>query len=161
VDHRFSLESHAVLSSFAKSTRSPMLMNFILSLDRVDRWAVDYDEFNADNRIEIQEVLRAMEDLVQNSVTVLHRVPRQLSEILAYFTTSRCIHLIRHISEKNPEFMEQFTLHLDDLSPDDSVALIAVKRRLEALSKAKVLGDLFSGKRLERITAIMRTYANV
>jgi len=101
--------------------------------------------------------LQELATFVERSALALHRVPKEFVELLAHLTTTRCIYLIRYIAQKNPEFLDELTYLIeqdDGMNPDVS----AIRRRIVAFSNARMLGEIFSGKRLERIVEIMRSY---
>ncbi len=154
------LTSHSVLTHFAKSTRNVQLLNFLLALDRVDKWAVDYNEPESPNALEIQLFVQDLQRFVEDSLPVLHRVPREFADILSHLTTSRCMYLIRFVGQHNDEFLERLGFLLE-AEAGQSPNVAAVRRRLEAFSKAKLLGEIFSGKRLTRILQIMGSYSDV
>lgn len=154
------LTSHGVLGHFAKSTRNVQLLTFLLALDRVDKWAVDYNEDQSSKAFEIQLFMQDLQRFVEASLPVLHRVPEEFSEILAHLTTTRCMYLIRFVGQRNEEFLEKLGFLLEE-GAESSPNIAAVRRRLEAFSKAKLLGEIFSGKRLTRITKIMGSYSDV
>ncbi len=154
------LTSYNVLAHFARSTRNVQLLNFMLALDRVDKWAVDYNEAESANSMDIQLFLHDLECFVDASLPVLHRVPREFADILSHLTTTRCMYLIRFVGQRNDQFLDQLGFLLEDdagQSPD----VAAVRRRLEAFGKAKLLGEIFSGKRLTRILQVMGSYSDV
>jgi len=156
------LTSHGVLAHFAKSTRNVQLMTFMLALDRVDQWAVDYNEneSESDKALEIQIFVQDLQRFVEASLPVLHRVPREFVDILGYLTTTRCMYLIRFAGQHNEGFLESLSFLLEE-DAGQSPNVTAVWRRLEAFNKAKLLGDIFSGKRLTRILQIMGSYSDV
>ncbi|WP_460199040.1 type IV secretion protein IcmW (plasmid) [Xanthomonas campestris pv. passiflorae] len=152
------LTEHAVLGHFARTTRNVQLLNFLMALDRVDRWAVDYADAEKAEDFEVQVFLQDLKQVVESSVAVLHRVPRELTDILAHLTTTRCMYLIRYISLRNPQFPEQLGVLLE--GTDTTPNVITVRRRLEAFSRARLLGEIFSGARLNRIVQIMGSYSD-
>jgi len=154
------LTSHSVLAHFAKSTRNVQLLNFLLALDRVDKWAVDYNESESPKALEIQLFVQDLQRFVEASLPVLHRVPREFADILCHLTTTRCMYLIRFVGQHNEEFLERLGFVLEE-EAGQSPNVAAVRRRLEAFSKAKLLGEIFSGKRLTRILQIMGSYSDV
>lgn len=154
------LSGHVVLAHFANSTRHAQLLNFLLGMDRLDKWTVDYNETQAPNPFEIKGFLQDLEAFVTDSLPVLHRVPKEFADLLSHLTTTRCIHLIRFVAQHNEDFLEAFGFMLQDES-GRSVEAAAVRRRLIAFSKARLLSQIFSGARLEQIARIMSGYADV
>ena len=154
------LTQHSVLAHFARTTKNVQLLNFLLALDRVDRWAVDFNESESAQSFDIQLYMQDLQRFVESSLPVLHKVPREFAEVLSHLTTTRCMYLLRFVSQHNEAFLE----NLGNLLAADSAAspdVAAIKRRLEAFSKARMLGEIFSGKRLNRIVKIMGGYSDV
>lgn len=154
------LTRYGVLGQFARSTRNPRLMQFLLALDRVDRWAVDFDEEHSERVFDVRAFVHDLQSFVDASVPVLHRVPREFADILAHVTTTRCIYLLRFVGERNNQFVDALA-RLLEADGAQSANIAAVRRRLEAFSKARLLGEIFSGRRLTRIMQIMGSYADV
>lgn len=154
------LTSNGVLGHFAKTTQNVQLLSFLLALDGVDTWAVDFEEDQAKNVFEIKLFIQNLQQFVETKSSVLHLVPEKFTDLLAHLTTSRCMYLIRFVGQHNDGFLEQLELLLAE-AKGGSVNLSTVRRRLEAFGKAKLLGEIFSGKRLTRITKLMGSYANV
>ncbi len=154
------LSSHGVLGHFARSTRNPRLLTFLMALDRVDRWAVDFDEAESPSSIEIQMFLRDLERFVESSLPVLHRVPTEFGDMLAHLTSSRCLYLVQKVSEHGEGFFDALSLLLQG-EDGASAGISTVKRRLDAFSRAKLLGEIFSHGRLTRIMKIMGSYSDV
>lgn len=147
------LTAHAVFQHFASTGKRGQLLAFLLALDRYDDWTVDFKETTSPNAFDIQYYLQELSTFVAESATVLHRVPHELAEVLAHLTTTRCMYLIRYIGQQNPEFLDSLAKLLEQHGNDAHVA--AIRRRFEAFSKARMLGEIFSGKRLSRIVSIM------
>lgn len=154
------LTQHSVLAHFAKTTKNVQLLNFLLALDRVDRWAVDFNESESPQVFDIQLYMQELQRFVEASLPVLHRVPKEFAEVLSHLTTTRCMYLLRYVSQHNEAFLESFG-GLLEAQASNSADIAAVKRRLEAFSKARLLGEIFSGKRLNRIVQIMGSYSDV
>lgn len=153
------LTAHGVFQHFVASGRRGQLLTFLLALDRLDRWAVDYNEMSSPQAFDIQLYLQDLARFVNVSASVLHRVTREFSDVLAHLTTTRCIHLIRYVAQHNPEFLDRLAF-LIEAEGDTNPNVIAIKRRFEAFSKARLLGEIFSGKRLHRIVSIMGSYTD-
>lgn len=154
------LTSHGVLSYFAQNSRNVALLNFLLALDRYDRWTVDFDENQSSRSLEIQLYIQSLQEFVERHVHVLHRTPEAFIDILSQVTTSRCMYLIQYAAERNAHFFECLISAIEVQSNVSSNAAI-VKRRLEAFRGAQLLGEIFSEKRLKRITSIMESYQDV
>lgn len=151
------LTAHGVFQHFVANGRRGQLLTFVLALDRLDRWAVDYNEMTSPKKFDIQLYLQDLGDFVQASAAVLHRVPREFAEVLAHLTTTRCMYLIRFVSQHNKQFLDTLAF-LIETEGGRSPSLSAIRRRFEAFSKARLLGEIFSGKRLNRIVSIMGSY---
>lgn len=151
------LRSVEVYQHFVSGDRSTKMLTFLLALDRFDRWAVDYNETTSPELFDIQIYLQELGHLVESAVAVLHRVPQQLAELLAHVTTSRCMYLLRYIGQHNPKFLDNLAFLVEnDGGVDPNIAVI--RRRFEAFGKAKMLGEIFSGERLNRIVSVMERY---
>ncbi len=108
---------------------------------------------------DIQLYLQDLSRFVAASSEVLHRVPREFAEVLAHLTTTRCMYLIRYVSQNNPDFLDGLAFLIESDGGSDP-NLVAIRRRFEAFSKARLLGEIFSGKRLHRIVSIMGSYTD-
>ena len=150
----------SVLGHFAKSTRNVQLLSFLLSLDQVDKWTVDYNEAGSDRALDVQIFVQDLQSFVETSVPVLHEVPKEFADMLSHLTTTRCMYLIKYIGQHNEDFLDRFSALLEEES-ERSLNVAVVLRRLEAFSKAKLLGEIFSGRRLTRILQIMGSYSDV
>lgn len=151
------LRSVEVYQHFVSEGRSTKMLTFLLALDRFDRWAVDYNENTSPELFDIQLYLQELGSVVSSAVKVLHRVPLALAETLAHVTTSRCMYLIRFIGQHNPKFLDNLAFLIEnDGGADPNIAVI--RRRFEAFSKAKMLGEIFAPDRLNRIVSIMQGY---
>lgn len=153
------LTSNGVLKYFAQSTHNVQLLNFLLSLDQIDSWAFDHQsKMLSPQTFDIKIILQELESLIKDNVNALHHVPQELSEILSHLTTTRCLYLLSFISQQNPKFIDLFSLLLED---KQSREISTIRQRLEAFSKAKLLGEIFSTHRLNRIAKIMGSYSDV
>ncbi|MBC3479041.1 hypothetical protein D3C76_431440 [compost metagenome] len=154
------LTAHGVLGHFAASSRNVQLLNFLMAMDRVDRWAVDFDEDAPGQQFEIQLLMQEIQTFVEAYARVLHRLPQPFAELLAHLTSSRCMYLVRYVAQRN----EAFTGALAALLGSDSAQsmdLAAFRRRLDAFSKTHLLSEIFCGERLREISQIMGSYADV
>jgi hypothetical protein len=156
-DGECDLTAQRVAQHFAAIGRRGQLLTFLLALDRLDRWTVDFAEMQSPERFDLQLFLHELSGVVHGSFSVLHRVPREFSEVLAHLTTTRCLYLIQHIAQRNPQFLDSLTFLLAAEAGSDP-NLAAIRRRFEAFSRARLLGQIFSGPRLERIVSIMGSY---
>lgn len=153
------LTAHGVFQHFVASGRRGQLLTFLLALDRLDKWAVDFNEMTSPQAFDIQLYLQDLSRFVAASSEVLHRVPREFAEVLAHLTTTRCMYLIRYVSQNNPDFLDGLAFLIESDGGADP-NLVAIRRRFEAFSKARLLGEIFSGKRLHRIVSIMGSYTD-
>lgn len=154
------LTAHSVLAHFAKSSRNVQLLNFLMALDRVDKWAVDFEREDAGQEFEVQLLLEDMQRFVVESAPVLHRVPREFADLLSQLTTSRCMYLVRYVGQQNAAFVPMLATLLESES-GSSPNVAAVRRRFEAFSRSQLLGEIFSAARLHEINQIMGSYADV
>jgi hypothetical protein len=153
------LTAHGVLQHFVSSGRRGQLLTFLLALDRLDKWAVDFNEMTSPQAFDIQLYLQDLSQFVGASTAVLHCVPREFAEVLAHLTTTRCMYLIRYVAQGNPQFLDNLAFLIESEGEVDP-NLAAIRRRFEAFSKARLLGEIFSGKRLTRIVSIMGSYTD-
>jgi len=140
-----SVRAHFVASSGDDVTRT---LNFLLGLDGVDRWAVDFGEHELVDvdAIYLRSFIGNLERVVREHATVLDHLVEQL--------------ILRYVSQKNDRFIEQLARTLETLGRDD-VMVSTVRRRLEVFERAQMLGRIFSGARLLRIMQIMGSYRDV
>ncbi|MDB6011082.1 MAG: hypothetical protein JWL65_3332 [Gammaproteobacteria bacterium] len=150
------LRAQTVYESFVTAADGGRLLTFLLALDRLDRWTVDFGEGDTRDVFDVQLFLLELGALVECSSEVLHRMPRELSEVLAHLTTTRCLYLVRELSRRNPLFLDSLTTLLS--APNADTNLSAIKRRFEAFDRAQLLGEIFSEERLQRILTVMRSY---
>ncbi|WP_240533942.1 hypothetical protein [Aeromonas veronii] len=153
------LTSHSVLAHFAKSTRNVQLLNFLLALDRVDKWAVDYNESESPKALEIQLFVQDLQRFVEASLPVLHRVPREFADILCHLTTTRCMYLIRFVGQHNEEFWNGWASCWKK-RPDNHPCR-SRQAAFGSVQQGETTGEIFSGKRLTRILQIMGSYSDV
>ena len=158
------LDSHSVLGHFAAGGGADAVrtLNFLLELDGVDRWAVDYSEHS---RVDAEAIrLRAfignLERVVREHAAVLDHQVGPLVYLLGGITTSRCMLILRYLTQKNDRFVEQLARTLEVTESED-VMVLTVRRRLVAFERAQMLGRIFSGARLLRIMQIMGSYRDV
>lgn len=152
------LSMPGVVRHFGGDDATRQLQPWLQALDRQDRWAVDFGGPSSPQAADVQRCLELAAHLVDTCVGVLHRVPKEFAEVLAHLTTSRCMYLVRHVSQRNLQFFESlaFLIASDGARPD--VALI--RSRFDAFSKAQRLGEIFSSQRLHRIVSIMGSYTD-
>jgi hypothetical protein len=151
------LSSSGVIRHFAQSTRNVALLNFLVRMDEVDRWAVDYNELSSPKAIEIGAYVDQVRQFVEEFGDVVDRLPEPFTEVLAHLTTSRCLVLLRAMSQRNPAFLHRLT-ELIDVPSGASLAAKTVQRRIVAAYKAELLSEIWSNGRLELINRIMRSY---
>lgn len=154
------LTAHGVLGHFAKSSHNARLVHFLTTMDRLDRWAVDFDEDAPAHQFEIQLLMQEVQAFVEAYARVLHQVPQPFAELMAHLTSSRCMYLVRYVAQRNEAFTGAIApLLAGDLS--QPAELTAFRGRLEAFSKAHLLSEIFSAERLREISQIMESYADV
>lgn len=155
------LTDYGVLQHFVRATRNPKILHYLKTLDSLDRWAVDYPATNDDDAFQVQLFLQELQKVIESSMSVLHRVPEDLAEILSRLTTARCLLVLRYVGQRNGDFAEQMGLLLGSDEAGETPSLSVIRKRLDALSKAQLLAEIFSGKRLTHILKIMGSYADV
>jgi len=155
------LTDFGVLAHFARSTRNAKILHYLQTLDGLDHWAVDYSTDGESEAFAVQLFLQELQKVVETSVSLLHRVPVGLTEILARLTTKRCMYVLRYVGQRNEAFSEQLALLLAAGEAQQSPSVSVIGKRLNALSKAQLLGEIFSGKRLTHILKIMGSYGDV
>lgn len=148
------LSAQRVIEHFAVIGRGGRLLTFLMALDRVDRWAVDFEESSCPHVFQLQRFLSELEHLVLSRCTALHRVPGEFAEVLAHLTTTRCLYVMRYLSQRSPQFLDAMAECLQ-AEHAASANLAVVRRRLEALGRARLLAEIFSPERLQRIAIIM------
>ena len=156
---KLDLTSHGVLGHFAKSSHNVQLLNFLMALDRVDRWAVDYAEDTSAQPFELQLLMQEVQAFVETYALVLHRVPQPFAELLAQLTSSRCMYLVQYLAQRNEAFTGSLGALLGDAAVQ-SADLSVLRSRLDVFSKAHLLSEVFSGQRLREISQIMESYAD-
>lgn len=155
------LTVHSVLEHFIMSTKGNVaLLSFLQKLNGEDKWAVDFNEEESPNSLEIQGFILELQKFVENSLPVLHEVPREFSDMLSYLTTAKCLYLMRFVGQHNDKFLDEIGVVLEQ-DNNQSPNLAAIRRRLETFSRAGLLSEIFSGKRLTRILRVMGSYADV
>jgi hypothetical protein len=151
------LSRDGVLKHFAASGRRGQLLTFLMALDGFDKWAVDFEAQSPPQ--DVQLYLRDLSQFIATVAVILHRVPREFAEVLAYLTTTRCMYVIRYVSQHNTQFLDQLAFLIGS-GADSDPNLATIRRRFETFSRARLLGEIFSGKRLSRIVSIMRSDSN-
>ncbi|ANN80891.1 hypothetical protein BAU07_26600 (plasmid) [Bordetella flabilis] len=159
------LDSQSVLSHFvagASGGDAARTLNFLLGLDGVDRWAVDYREhtLSSEDSMLLRAFIGNLQHVMQEHAAVLDHLVDPLVTLLAGLTTSRCMLILRYLAQKNDRFIEQLASTLESTSRDD-VMVSTVRHRLVVFERAQMLGRIFSGARLLRIMQIMGSYRDV
>ena len=158
------LDSQSVLAHFVADggDDAARTISFLLGLDSVDHWAVDFAEASRvdTDAIRLRAFIGDLERVVRVHAPVLDHLTAQFVQLLAGLTTSRCMIILRYVSQKNERFIEQLAHTLEGSGQDD-VMVSTVRRRLEAFERAQILGRIFSGARLVRIMQIMGSYRDV
>ena len=149
------LSGYAIMSNFARSTQSARVLAFLLRIDSVDAWAVDFKEDEAANALEVKAFVTQLQAFLNSGgMDSLQVAPHEFLELLGGMRSSRCLYLLKKASEQNPVLADQIEKLLGEAKPADRLVMV-VRRRLEAFTKAQLLGEIFSNSRLERIKSIM------
>lgn len=158
------LSSQAVLGHFLgrEGPDAARTLSFLIELDKVDRWAVDFAEHERvdQDAIALRAFLSHLESVLREHASVLDQVGQTFVTMLAGLTTSRSMLILHYVAQQNEGFIDALECILDR-SSDDDVMVATVRRRLQAFQRAQMLGRIFSGARLLRITQIMGSYVNV
>jgi len=154
------LRFHGVFSHFTQSTCNLKMINFLMSLDQVDKHAVDYNEIESGEKFEIQLFMQELQGFIENNLSVLNFIPHELIDILCQLTSTRCIYLLHFIKQHNREFFNEL-MELLNNTTTQSASAIVLRRRLDVFNKAQQLCKIFSGKRLTQIIKIMRMNPSV
>lgn len=153
-DAGIDLHGYNIMASFARAHHSERMLAFLMRLDAVDSWAVDYKEDEAANALEVKAFVAQLQSFLNaDAFTSLDAAPKQYLQLLGGLRSSRCLYLLREAMERNPALAVELERLLG--SADQDVLVAVVRRRLEAFNKAQLLGEIFSAERLERITSIM------
>ena len=71
------LSGYAIMSSFARSTQSARMLAFLLRIDGVDGWAVDFKEDEAPNALEIKAFVTQLQSFLNaGGMSSLQAAPR-------------------------------------------------------------------------------------
>lgn len=132
------------------------VLGFIQNMDRVDRWAVDHQEFDCPGSASIAFLLSRVQTVISKNVSVIDQVPRELLGVLAHLTTSRCVFLFHYITHRNAKVLSAIVSVESQLDDAGRIDLLTLQRRIVALERAQILGDIFSQERLAEVSAIMR-----
>lgn len=149
------LAGYSIMSSFAASSQSARILEFLRRIDDVDGWAVDYKENESPDALQIQAFVRELQSFLNaGGMARLQAAPRDFLELLGGLRSSRCLYLLKKASEENSQFADSVEKLLAEATASDRLILV-VRRRIEAFTKAQLLGEIFSSSRLERIKSIM------
>lgn len=152
------LTGDGVLRHFLESTGSVRLSHFMLSLDRVDEWALDFSRGEAGEAMEIKVLLHELSEIVKENAPAMHlgELPEQLSALLAHMTSSRSICVLQYIAARNPDFLVAL---VRIVMSSDSVNVMTIRKRLEAVTRAQLLSKIFSPERTREVLQILKGYA--
>lgn len=154
------LGNYAIMSNFARSTQSARVLAFLMRIDSVDAWAVDFKEDEAPNALEIKAFVTQLQAFLNSGgMSTLHVASHKFLELLGGMKSSRCLYLLKMASEQNPQLADQIEKQLGEATPADRLVMV-VRRRLEAFTKAQLIGEIFSDARLKRIESIMKGVGN-
>jgi hypothetical protein len=154
-----SLDIRDIMQFYRNRSPSGRMLKFVLDLDRMDRWCVDFSSEMPG--VVDQEVLDGLERVLQDYREVLGEVPQDLLPVLTRLTTSRSLYVLHYVAQNHPEFIDRFISLLEQNSTGNDPAAVdirTIRRRLDAFYRAKLLQEVFSGERLQRITKIMGSY---
>ena len=155
VGTQIDLSGYAVMGSFARSTQSARMLAFLMRLDAVDGWAVDFKEDEAVNALNIKGFVSQLQAFLNDGgVDWLQAAPDEFLALLGGLRSSRCLYLLREATQRNHELADQVEKLLVEADGTDRLVSV-VRRRLEAFTRAQLLGEIFSSSRLERIKSIM------
>lgn len=132
------------------------VLGFIQNMDRVDRWAVDHQEFDCPGSASIAFLLSRVQTVISKNVSVIDQAPRELLGVLAHLTTSRCIFLFHYITHHNAKVLPAIVSVEPQLDDAGRIDLLTLQRRIVVLERAQILDNIFSRKRLAEVSAIMR-----
>ena len=149
------LSGYGVMASFARGEYSARMLAFLMRLDAVDTWAVDFKEDEAANSLEIKAFVGSLQSFLNSGALdgLGGGASQAYLQLLGGLRTSRCLYLLRETMERNPILADELERLLARSDSDQLVSVVA--RRLEAFTKAQLLGRIFSTERLERIKSIM------
>lgn len=143
------------MSSFARSAQNARILAFLARMDAQDGWAVDFREDESPEVLRIKAFVHDLQRLLnQGGMQRLHAAPREFLELLGGLRTSRCLYLLKMANERDPGLGDVLEELLSEAAASDRL-LVVVRRRIEAFTKAQLLGEIFSSSRLERIKSIM------
>jgi hypothetical protein len=152
------LSLHSVMKHFAQS-KNERLVNFLVSLDQIDTWAVDRNEDICTTQVRnnIAHFLALITLLLNNHGKKLYLFPGEFSTIMSHLTTSRCLYLLRYLEQTDPKFFSSLANLLADRD-NQSEDLACIAKRIDAFTRASLLSEIFSAGRLQEIALIMKNY---
>lgn len=149
------LSSYGIFANFARSTQSMRMLAFLMRIDGIDRWAVDFNEDEAPNSFEIKSFIGSLQSFLNaGGMDRIHAAPREFLELLGGLRSSRCLYLLQLACKQNLELGNQIENLLSEATPNDRLILV-VRHRIYALMRAELIGEIFAKSRLERIKSIM------
>ena len=149
------LTSQGVMNNLAVRTQSAKMLAFLMRLDGVDSWAVDFKEDEAADALEVKGFIAKLQAFLNDGgMQRLQAEPTAFLQLMGGLRSSRCLYLLREAIEQNPEVGDALEKLLVSADSDDRLISV-VRRRLEAFGKAQLLSEIFSRDRLERIKSIM------
>lgn len=133
-------------------------VNYLQSMDSQDDWAVDFGTITPEAAADpaLDALLEKLQRTISQNTIALHDGVELLVTIMSHLTTSRCMYLLRYISDNNDDFVTSFSHYLEAQSAHSADAL-ALLRRVEAFYRAEMLSKIFSESRLTRIVRILRS----
>ena len=153
----FSLDRAEIRQYFSRLTNdNDQIIQFVLSLDEIDHWALDHDSLGQRSNHDSQLLLNHIENLVSKYAEVFDQTPSDVIRLLAHLTTSRCVYLLNHMAARNDHLMTAIDSVGPELDEDFGIDWMTLQRRRQALSRALLLEDVFSSNRLGEIVSILR-----
>lgn len=154
------LTTKGVLGHFAQEPCSSELMGLLMSMDKLDNWAVDQDQYGGPDQFDLQLLMQEILAFVETYSSALHYEPQLFAELLAHLTSTRCTYLYRYVAQHNVAFCQALPPLLAG-GAQQPMELRVLQQRLEAFGKARLLSEIFSSERLREISQIMENYADV
>lgn len=160
-NQRVDLDRNRILADFAKSQNSERMVALLMRIDDADKWTVDFKQEESENPFDIVAFIHHLQFFLNNSgLEALNAAPREFLELLGGLRSSRCLYLLKVIGEHAPGLAETLEKHLFEINEPASESdrlILVVRRRVEAFTKAQLLGEIFSNERLERVKSLMGT----
>ena len=150
------LDRQSVLQHFSGVLDGDVALNYLAGMDAADHWAFDHQDAALSQASGVAHTLVRIGAVIQAHVGVLDQVPETLVRVLAYLTTSRAVHVVGYVAQRNPRVLPAMRI-ADENFENDPVLLekLILQKRLVALERAGMLARVFSRERLGEIVRIM------